>query len=65
LKGSGGNLKSVTLIAKGEPMKRRDLIVTGLMAIAFAAAVPRTTLAAPEKAASAAQLEVTYYYIPS
>jgi len=46
-------------------MKRRDLLVAGLMAIGFAAVLPETVLAAPEKAASAAQLEVTYYYIPS
>jgi hypothetical protein len=46
-------------------MKRRDLIVAGLMAIGFAAVFPQTTLAAPEKAASAAQLEVTYYYLPT
>ena len=46
-------------------MKRRDLIVAGLMAIGLAAVVPRTALAAPEKVASAAQLEVTYYYLPT
>ena len=44
-------------------MKRRDLMVAGLKAIGFAAVFPRTTLAAPEKA-SAARLEVTYYYLP-
>jgi hypothetical protein len=45
-------------------MKRRDLMVAGLIAIGFAAVFPRTTFAAPEKAATAAQLEVTYYYLP-
>jgi uncharacterized protein (DUF1501 family) len=45
-------------------MKRRDLIVAGLMAIGYAV-VPRTAAAAPEKSASAAQLEVTYYYLPT
>jgi hypothetical protein len=44
-------------------MKRRDLIVAGVMAIGFSAVFPHETFAAPEKA-SAAQLEVTYYYIP-
>jgi hypothetical protein len=45
-------------------MKRRDLIVAGLMAIGYAF-VPQTTLAAPEKSVSAAPLEVTYYYLPT
>ena len=45
-------------------MKRRDLIVAGLMAIAYAA-VPRAALATPEKSASSAPLEVTYYYLPT
>jgi hypothetical protein len=44
-------------------MKRRDLIVAGLMAIGYAA-VPRSALAA-SGSASAAQLEVTYYYLPT
>jgi hypothetical protein len=44
-------------------MKRRDLIVAGLIAIGYAA-VPQSALAAPESA-SAAQLEVTYYYLPT
>jgi hypothetical protein len=46
-------------------MKRNALIAAGLIALAFAAAFPPTTLAAPEKSASAAQLEVTYYYLPT
>jgi hypothetical protein len=45
-------------------MKRRDLIVAGLMAIGYAV-VPQTALASPEKSASAAQLDVTYYYLPT
>jgi len=45
-------------------MKRRDLIVAGLMAIGYAA-VAQSAIAAPDKSASAAQLEVTYYYLPT
>jgi hypothetical protein len=45
-------------------MKRRDLIVAGLIAIGYAV-VPRSALAAPERSASAARLEVTYYYLPT
>ena len=45
-------------------MKRRDLIVAGLMAIGYAV-VPGGAVAAPEKTVSAAQLEVTYYYLPT
>jgi hypothetical protein len=51
--------------SQGERMKRNALIAAGLIALAFAAAFPPTTLAAPEKSASAAQLEVTYYYLPT
>jgi hypothetical protein len=46
-------------------MKRNALIAAGFIALAFAAAFPPTTLAAPGKAATAAQLEVTYYYLPT
>jgi hypothetical protein len=46
-------------------MKRNALIAAGFIALGFAAALPPATLAAPEKAASAAQLEVTYYYLPT
>jgi hypothetical protein len=45
-------------------MKRNALIAAGLIALGVAAALPPTAIAAPGKAASAAQLEVTYYYIP-
>ena len=43
-------------------MKRRDLILAGLMAIGYAA-IPQSALAAPGSA-STAQLEVTYNYLP-
>jgi hypothetical protein len=46
-------------------MKRNALIVAGLMVLAVAAAVARTAAAGPEKAATGAQLEVTYYYLPT
>jgi hypothetical protein len=45
-------------------MKRRDLIVAGLMAIGYAV-VPSAAIATPGKSATAAQLEVTYYYLPT
>jgi hypothetical protein len=44
-------------------MKRRDLVLAGLMAIGYAA-VPRSALAVPGSA-SAARLDVTYYYLPT
>ena len=46
-------------------MNRRALIVSGLMAAGLAAAFPQSVSAAPEKTASAAPLEVTYYYLPT
>ena len=46
-------------------MKRNAVVMAGVLAIVFAAAVPRTALAAPEKSVSAAPLEVTYYYLPT
>ena len=46
-------------------MKRDALIVAGLMALAFASAVPRPVAAALEKSATGVQLEVTYYYLPT
>ncbi len=45
-------------------MKRRDFVVAGLMAIGYAV-LPQSAVAAPEKAASAPRLEVTYYYLPT
>ena len=44
-------------------MNRRAFVLSGLMAIGVAAALPRSAAAAPEKAA--APLEVTYYYLPT
>lgn len=46
-------------------MNRRALIVSGLMVIGFAAALPHSAAAASEKTAAAAPLEVTYYYLPT
>ena len=45
-------------------MNRRALIVSGLMVIGFAAALPHSA-AASEKTAAAVPLEVTYYYLPT
>ncbi len=46
-------------------MNRRALILSGLMAVGIAATLPLSTNAAPEKAARAAPLGVTYYYLPT
>jgi hypothetical protein len=46
-------------------MKRNAFVFAGLLAIAITAAIPPAALASPEKAVSAAPLEVTYYYLPT
>lgn len=45
--------------------KRTALLAASLFALGFAGALSRATAAPPEKSASAAQLEVTYYYLPT
>ena len=46
-------------------MKKNALVVAALLAVIMAAAIPPAALATPEKAVSAAPLEVTYYYLPT
>ena len=45
--------------------KRSTLLATILAALTLAASLPSTAVASPEKSASAAKLEVTYYYLPT
>ena len=46
-------------------MKRKALVVAGLLTLIMAAAIPPPARAIPEKSVSAAPLEVTYYYLPT
>jgi hypothetical protein len=45
--------------------KRTALLAATLAALTLAASFPPAASASPEKAASAARLEVTYYYLPT
>ena len=46
-------------------MTRRTALLATLAALTVAATLPSTAAASPEKSASAAKLEVTYYYLPT
>ncbi|HEX5854995.1 MAG TPA: hypothetical protein VFZ57_05195 [Thermoanaerobaculia bacterium] len=45
--------------------KRTALLAATLTALTLAASFPSAAAASPEKAASTARLEVTYYYLPT
>jgi hypothetical protein len=45
--------------------KQTALLAATLVALALAASLPCAAAASPEKSASAAKLEVTYYYLPT
>jgi hypothetical protein len=45
--------------------KRIALLATVIFLLALVASFPHTAAASPEKSASAAKLEVTYYYLPT
>ena len=46
-------------------MTRRTALLATLAALTLAASLPSAAAASPEKSASPAQLEVTYYYLPT
>jgi hypothetical protein len=45
--------------------RRTALLAVTLATLALSASFPPTVFASPEKSASAAKLEVTYYYLPT
>jgi len=45
--------------------KRIAFLAAVIFLLALAASFPNTAAASPEKSASAAKLEVTYYYLPT
>jgi hypothetical protein len=45
--------------------KTNALAIAAVLAVFAAAAAVQTAAASPEKSASAARLEVTYYYLPT